>query len=140
MDDEKSTGKPTVIPQPHGGALRPPFQPGQSGNPAGKVKGTRNRSTILRELLAATVKDAKGKKKKNPLTDAAEMNYEEAVDVAIVKRALAGNMDAAREIKDTLHGKIKEVREIIRPDITPEEVAALTPEEAAKIYDSRVKN
>src|SRR4051812_32310521 len=28
-----------------------PFQPGQSGNPAGKPKGTRHRVTMLAELL-----------------------------------------------------------------------------------------
>ena len=28
-----------------------PFKPGQSGNPAGKPKGARNRSTIAAELL-----------------------------------------------------------------------------------------
>jgi len=27
------------------------FQPGQSGNPAGKPKGTRNRATVLAEQL-----------------------------------------------------------------------------------------
>ncbi len=31
--------------------LKPAWQPGQSGNPGGKPKGARNRSTILRELL-----------------------------------------------------------------------------------------
>lgn len=28
-----------------------PFKPGQSGNPAGKVPGTKNRSTIARKIL-----------------------------------------------------------------------------------------
>lgn len=143
MDDEKKPGEipenTTLTPQPHGGALRPPFQPGNNANPDGRPKGAKNRSTILRELLAATVKDAKGKKKKNPLTGAAEMLYEEAIDVAIVKRALAGNMDAAREIKDTLHGKMKEIQQIIPPDVTKKEIDEMTDEEARALYESKLK-
>lgn len=38
------------IPQPHGGSLTP-FQPGQSGNPAGKPKGTKHLSTHIQDLL-----------------------------------------------------------------------------------------
>jgi hypothetical protein len=40
----------TVIPGRHGGTLTP-FQPGQSGNPAGKPKGRRNLATIIRDML-----------------------------------------------------------------------------------------
>jgi hypothetical protein len=39
-----------LVPQPHGGALKP-FQPGQSGNPAGKPKGAIHLSTHIQNLL-----------------------------------------------------------------------------------------
>lgn len=38
------------VPQPHGGALTP-FQPGQSGNPAGRPKGARHISTWIQEMM-----------------------------------------------------------------------------------------
>jgi hypothetical protein len=34
-----------------------PWQAGQSGNPAGKPKGSLNRSTILKRYLAVSLKD-----------------------------------------------------------------------------------
>jgi hypothetical protein len=50
VTDDGSSGGLVVVPQPHGGALTP-FQPGQSGNPAGKPKGTKHISTWIQELL-----------------------------------------------------------------------------------------
>jgi hypothetical protein len=52
------------------------FVPGQSGNPAGKKPGTRNRVTLLRDYL-----------------DAAE---EEAVARVVIDKALAGDVAAAK--------------------------------------------
>ena len=40
-----------------------PFKEGESGNPAGRPKGSRNRSTIARELLSAAIKMPEGKSK-----------------------------------------------------------------------------
>jgi hypothetical protein len=58
------------------------FVPGQSGNPAGKKPGTRNRATVLREALA------------------------DGEDIAaariVIDKALAGNAVAARFIVDRL--------------------------------------
>ncbi len=36
---------------PHGSRLRPGYQPGQSGNPTGRPKGTRNKATLVAESL-----------------------------------------------------------------------------------------
>ena len=43
-----------------------PFKKGESGNPAGKPKGTRNRSTIVREWMEAM------ERAKNPITGEVE--------------------------------------------------------------------
>ena len=59
-----------------------PFEKGQSGNPRGKPKGTRHRTTILAEKLMAD--DA------------------EAVVTAVIEAAKSGDMQAARIILDRI--------------------------------------
>ncbi len=59
-----------------------PFEPGQSGNPAGKPKGARHKTTILAEKLMAD--DA------------------EAVVQQVVDKAKAGDMTAARLVLDRI--------------------------------------
>lgn len=101
----------------------PSFKPGQSGNPKGYKKGQKNRSTILREMLSLVLHDAQGKKLKHPLDpERDEITLEEAVDAALIKRALRGDVRAIREIKDTLHGKIKNENEFSTPDGKPFQV------------------
>src|SRR6185312_4159006 len=58
------------------------FVPGQSGNPAGKKPGTRNRATVLREALAD--------------------GEETAAARIVIDRALAGDAVAARFIVERL--------------------------------------
>lgn len=36
-----------------------PWKPGQSGNPAGKPKGAKNNSTVVKKILAAPANDGK---------------------------------------------------------------------------------
>ena len=62
--------------------LRPGWKPGQSGNPAGKRKGTRNRATLL--AMAVMEKDVK------------------AISKVITAAALEGNLHAARMVLDRL--------------------------------------
>ena len=62
--------------------LRPGWKPGQSGNPAGKQKGTRNRATLL--AIAVMEKDVK------------------AISKVITAAALEGNLHAARMVLDRL--------------------------------------
>src|SRR5260221_9493343 len=58
------------------------FIPGQSGNPAGKRPGTRNRATVLREAL----RDGE----------------EAATARVVIDKALSGNQVAARFVVDRL--------------------------------------
>jgi hypothetical protein len=111
---------------------------GEVRNPNGRTKGSKNRSTILEQLLKCRVVDAKGKLIKSPITGKS-MRYDEAIDNALIKKALAGNIEAIREIKDTIFGKIKEVHEIIPPDITTKEIDEMSDAEAAAAYDAVTK-
>jgi hypothetical protein len=112
---------------------------GEVRNPKGKAPGTKNRSTILAELLKLKVLDKNGKKAVHPLVGKGDINFEELVDVALIKKAAAGNIDAIKEIKDTIHGKMTEVQQIIPPDVTKQEIDDMSDEEAAAAYDAALK-
>jgi hypothetical protein len=72
-----------------------PWQPGQSGNPAGRKVGSKNVSTIVRELLE---QDADEKLlTSNNIADVAKdksTSYAQAIVLAMLKKALTGNVQA----------------------------------------------
>jgi hypothetical protein len=78
------------------------FQKGSSGNVKGKPKGTKSRATVLRKLIymKAMVE--------NPNGEGALMKgtVEEQIAVALIRKALAGDIAAFREIMDSVYGKI----------------------------------
>lgn len=77
-----------------------PFKPGQSGNPAGRKKGSKNRSTIAREWLAANTNI------KNPLTGQSEdLSQEDIITLALIKKARRGNVAAYQALMDSAWGK-----------------------------------
>lgn len=79
------------------------WKAGQSGNPNGRPKGTKNRSTLLKAWLSVktTVK--------NPLTGIDQKGtLEDHIVLAILKKARSGDVAAFREIMDTVYGKIQE--------------------------------
>lgn len=85
-----------------------PWKPGQSGNPAGKPKGTEHSSTRLKRLLGAVGR------MKNPLTgQMEEFSGLEMMDAAIIARAIRGDVGAYREILDRLEGKVPAKTEVI---------------------------
>lgn len=72
-----------------------PWQPGQSGNPAGRKPGSKNMSTIVRELLDEDADDAiLTNNNLIQLTNGASTTYAKAVVFAAVAKALQGNMQA----------------------------------------------
>jgi hypothetical protein len=75
------------------------FKKGQSGNPAGRPKGSRNYKTLFREAYVGIAKDLK--LGKDP----------DALLVEILKRgikeALKGNYPFYKDIMDRLYGKPK---------------------------------
>jgi hypothetical protein len=77
-----------------------PFPKGKSGNPKGKEKGTLNRATILRKYADAI------ERTKNPITGVLEdLTQEELCNIALLIEGKKGNVQAIKEIMDTLYGK-----------------------------------
>lgn len=86
-----------------------PWQTGQSGNPTGKPKGALNRATILKRYLATNLKDNPSD---IPFELEGKITVEEAIALALIKKALSGDISAIKEIQDTVHGKMTEPSEI----------------------------
>jgi len=78
-----------------------PPKKGEVRNPKGKPKGTLNRSTLLKKWLSVQMDVTRpdtGKKEKMELFD--------AVTLALIQKALKGDVIAYKEIMDSLHGKL----------------------------------
>jgi len=71
-----------------------PWGKGHSGNPAGKPKGTRNRSTIIREWLEAKATDGESGQVSDQLVR------------SLIKKAVTGDVAAFRELMDGAYGKV----------------------------------
>jgi len=82
------------------------FPKGVSGNPNGRPKGTKNRSTLVRELLEMESTF------NNPLTEQSEkLSYAEQIIIAQIAEARKGNVQAFKELMDSAYGKIKDVHQ-----------------------------
>jgi hypothetical protein len=79
------------------------FTKGKSGNPKGKPKGARSRSTIARQWLEVE-QDVK-----NPLTGQSErLQQQDLMTLALIKKARAGDVNAFRELMDSAYGKLNQ--------------------------------
>lgn len=72
-----------------------PFEPGKSGNPAGKKLGTRNRRTVMEAALRRIAE------KKNMTPE----EVEDAIQVAGIEKALKGSYLHYSEVNINLYGK-----------------------------------
>ena len=76
------------------------FQKGESGNPAGRPKGSKNRSTVARQWLEVN------QSLKNPLTGEQElMSQEDLMTLAIIKKAREGDVAAYKALMDSGYGQ-----------------------------------
>ena len=76
-----------------------PFEQGESGNPNGRPKGSKNRSTIVKKWLEVN------QNLKNPLTGQDEfLTQEDLITLAIIKRARDGNVNAYNALMDSGYG------------------------------------
>ena len=77
-----------------------PAKKGEVRNPNGRPKGTRNRSTIVREWLEVQ------QSVKNPITGQQEvLEQQDIMTLALIKKAREGDVNAFRELMDSAHGK-----------------------------------
>jgi len=75
------------------------FEKGESGNPNGRPKGSRNRSTIARQWLEVN------QNLKNPLTGENEtMSQEDLMTLALIKKARDGDVSAYKALMDSGYG------------------------------------
>lgn len=77
-----------------------PATKGEVRNPNGRPVGSRNRATVLRELLALRIDLTlpNGKTRKGSL--------EEAAGMGLIKKAMKGDAAAFREIMDSVYGRV----------------------------------
>ncbi len=95
-DKQKTDGKQTADGKfAHGNKLGKQFQPGESGNSAGRPRLTKLTES-LRRLIAET----------NPR--AHEETIAETIAQTLVKMALAGDLQAIKEVFDRAEGKPKQ--------------------------------
>lgn len=73
-----------------------PWKPGQSGNPAGRKPGSKNMSTIVKELLENEAVGAiLARNNLTQFTQNSSATYTQAVVWAMINKALQGNVQAA---------------------------------------------
>lgn len=83
-----------------------PFQPGQSGNPAGKPKGLKNWSTVVQELLddEELLERLLTEDKPKWLDGMKSKRAAEAIVAAMVIRSVGGDHKAAEWLRKTGYG------------------------------------
>jgi len=75
------------------------YKKGQSGNPKGRPKGSKNRSTIAKKWLDIE------QNLKNPLTSKVEnMSQEDLMTLALIKKARTGDATAYQKLLDSAYG------------------------------------
>lgn len=88
-----------------------PFKPGQSGNPAGKVPGTKNRSTIARKILemrSILPKDRMEALKVKFPEIADSMTVEEIMTIVMAEGAISGDDKSYKAVMDSAYGAPKQ--------------------------------
>jgi Family of unknown function (DUF5681) len=84
------------------------FQEGQSGNPNGRPKGSRNRSTVAREWLSAS------QKQKNPISGKdEELTQEDIITLQQIHKARKGDTNAYKAVMDSAYGAPKQDIEFV---------------------------
>jgi hypothetical protein len=79
--------------------IEPRWEKGESGNPNGRPKGAKNRSTIARKWLEVN------QSLKNPLTGENEtMSQEDLMTLALIKKARDGDTNAYKALMDSGYG------------------------------------
>ncbi len=98
------------------------FKKGQSGNPNGRPKGSKNRSTIARKWLEVQ------ESSENPVTSELEdMSQEDLMTLALIKKAREGDTQAYQKLMDSAYGaplqQIEQtnIEQPLFPDVTEDD-------------------
>lgn len=87
------------------------WQAGTSGNPAGRPKGAKNRSTILKKWLELPCELT------SPLTgEATAGTIEDKIALALISKGLREDVAAIKEILDSVYGKPKAEEAAFEPN------------------------
>ena len=106
-----------------------PFEKGTSGNPLGKPKGIKNRSTIAKYWLEIE------QEIENPLTGANEkMSQESVMTLALIKKAREGDVNAYKALMDSGYGTAVQTIDQKNTNINLDE-NNLTAEERKQVID-----
>jgi hypothetical protein len=85
-----------------------PFSAGESGNPSGRKKGSKNRATLARKWLAVKSKQT------NHLNGKVEhLTQEDLITLALIKVAQKGDVHAYKALMDSAYGAPKQEIETI---------------------------
>lgn len=94
-------------------------------NRNGRPKGVKNRSTLIRKWIETKIKD------KNPITNKKEnTTLENHIIIALIHRAMKGDVNAFKEIMDSVYGKNPDIN-----DINFNKITGLTFKEEPEIND-----
>ena len=85
------------------GQIEPRWKKGESGNPAGRPKGSKNRSTIIREILDLMIKT-----KDDDGNDVWRTNEYLMVNSMVRKAIEKGDVSAFNAVFDNVYGKLKD--------------------------------
>jgi hypothetical protein len=87
------------------------WEKGVSGNPKGRPKGSKNRSTTVKNWMEAE------QKLKNPISGELEMlSQEDAGTLALIHKMRQGDVSAYRALMDSLYGAVKQTMELSQPE------------------------
>ena len=83
------------------------FKKGESGNPNGRAVGSRNRSTKVKDWLGVK------KRAKNPISGKEEeLEIQDMMVLALINKALKGDVNAYKELMDSGYGKLSSSTDI----------------------------
>jgi hypothetical protein len=95
-----------------------PAKKGEVRNPNGRPLGSRNRATVLRELSEVVLNGKSLDDKEGAFT------AEQIAAAAVWRKAMEGDLNAFKEIQDTMYGKVTEKTELTGKDGNPLEVTS----------------
>lgn len=101
-----------------------PFPPGVSGNPSGRPPGSKNRSTIAREILE--------------LKHASGQTYEYASTLAVAEKAVGGDVTAWDKLMDAAHGKVADKTELTGANGGPVAVLSESDHEILALHKQKI--